>query len=234
MMSHVSHWSRPSCHPHHHPQHLSKKKFWSPFFYNSQIKSAPLAVDAWTMMLLRLLLIKDMSIGISKLIWNARFEANYKYEANHKISCSLSHRLLFSKVWNIFYSAFCFSLVQSRQFPLTCSHFSFQSFLWKNRVVRCFFSLLSFLRFAQNVPFAGHKVSKRSLQLDSTNVLSHRVSYPNFQRFETREMTHPKPFQLFFRIHAQFKIHRLIQFQQRSQQVSIIPAQNDKNKSINQ
>ncbi len=47
-------------------------------FYSSQIKSARLAVDTWTLVAARLHLIKDMRIYISKLIWERRFEANYK------------------------------------------------------------------------------------------------------------------------------------------------------------
>ncbi len=47
-------------------------------FYESQIKSARLAVDTWTLVATRLRVIKDMRIYVSKLIWEARFEANYK------------------------------------------------------------------------------------------------------------------------------------------------------------
>ena len=47
-------------------------------FYSSQIKSARLAVDTWTLVSTRLHLIKDMRIYIGKMIWEARFEANYK------------------------------------------------------------------------------------------------------------------------------------------------------------
>ena len=47
-------------------------------FYSSQIKSAGLAVDIWTLVSTRLCLIKDMRIYIGKMIWKARFEANYK------------------------------------------------------------------------------------------------------------------------------------------------------------
>ncbi len=46
-------------------------------FYESQIKSARLAVDTWTLVATRLRVIKDMRIYVSKLIWEARFEANY-------------------------------------------------------------------------------------------------------------------------------------------------------------
>ena len=47
-------------------------------FYGSQIKSARLAVDTWTLISTRLHVIKDMRMLIGKLIWEARFEANYK------------------------------------------------------------------------------------------------------------------------------------------------------------
>ena len=47
-------------------------------FYDSQINSAPLAVDMWTLIATRLHLIKDMRILIGKMIWEARFEATYK------------------------------------------------------------------------------------------------------------------------------------------------------------
>ena len=47
-------------------------------FYESQIKSARLAVDTWTLVATRLRVIKDMRIYVSKIIWEARFEANYK------------------------------------------------------------------------------------------------------------------------------------------------------------
>ncbi len=47
-------------------------------FCSSQIKSARLAVDTWTLVATRLRLIKDMRIFVGKMIWEARFEANYK------------------------------------------------------------------------------------------------------------------------------------------------------------
>ncbi len=47
-------------------------------FYSSQIKSARLAVDTWTLVATRLHLIKDMRILIGKMIWEARFDGNYK------------------------------------------------------------------------------------------------------------------------------------------------------------
>ncbi len=47
-------------------------------FFSSQIKSARLAVDTWTLVATRLHVIKDLRIYIAKLIWEARFEANYK------------------------------------------------------------------------------------------------------------------------------------------------------------
>ncbi len=46
-------------------------------FYSSQIYCARLAVDTWALVGTRLHLIKDMRIYIGKLIWEARFEANY-------------------------------------------------------------------------------------------------------------------------------------------------------------
>ncbi len=47
-------------------------------FYDSQIKSARLAIDTWTLVSKRFYLIKDIRIYIGKMIWEARFEANYK------------------------------------------------------------------------------------------------------------------------------------------------------------
>ncbi len=47
-------------------------------FYSSQIKSARLAVETWTLVATRLRVMKDMRILIGKMIWEARFEANYK------------------------------------------------------------------------------------------------------------------------------------------------------------
>ncbi len=47
-------------------------------FYSSQIKSARFAIETWTLVSTRLHLIKDLRIYIGKLIWEARFEANYK------------------------------------------------------------------------------------------------------------------------------------------------------------
>ncbi len=47
-------------------------------FSSSQIKSARLAVDTWTLVSTRLHLIKDMRIYIGKMIWEGRFEVNYK------------------------------------------------------------------------------------------------------------------------------------------------------------
>ena len=47
-------------------------------FYSSQIKSARLAIDTWTLVATRLHLIKDLRIYIGKMIWEGRFEANYK------------------------------------------------------------------------------------------------------------------------------------------------------------
>ncbi len=47
-------------------------------FYEHQVKAARLAVDTWTMISIRLILIKDMRIFIAKMIWEKRFEAIYK------------------------------------------------------------------------------------------------------------------------------------------------------------
>ncbi len=47
-------------------------------FYYYQVKSSRLAVDTWSLISTRMHLIKDMRIYIGKLIWDARFEANYK------------------------------------------------------------------------------------------------------------------------------------------------------------
>ncbi len=49
-------------------------------FYDSQVKSARLAVDTWALVATRLHVIKDMRIYIGKMIWEGRFEANYKIE----------------------------------------------------------------------------------------------------------------------------------------------------------
>ena len=49
-------------------------------FYSSQIKSARLAIDTWTLVATRLRLIKDMRMFIGKMIWEGRFEANYLLE----------------------------------------------------------------------------------------------------------------------------------------------------------
>ncbi len=48
-------------------------------FYDSQIKSARLAVDTWTLVATRLHVIKDMRIFIAKMIWEGRCEANYEF-----------------------------------------------------------------------------------------------------------------------------------------------------------
>ena len=45
-------------------------------FYDSQIKSARLAVNTWSLVATRLHMIKDIRILIGKMIWEARFEAN--------------------------------------------------------------------------------------------------------------------------------------------------------------
>ncbi len=57
-------------------------------FYFSQIKYARLAVDTWTLVSTRLHLIKDMRIYIGKMIWEARFEANYVIENAFALSAS--------------------------------------------------------------------------------------------------------------------------------------------------
>ena len=49
-------------------------------FYDSQIHSARLAIDTWTLVSTRLHLIKDMRMFIGKMIWEARFEANYEFD----------------------------------------------------------------------------------------------------------------------------------------------------------
>ncbi len=49
-------------------------------FYDSQIQSARLAIDTWTLVSIRLHLIKDMRIYIGKMIWESRFEANYAFD----------------------------------------------------------------------------------------------------------------------------------------------------------
>ncbi len=46
-------------------------------FYDAQIKSARLAVDAWTIVGIRLEIIKDVRKFIAKIIWDVRVEANY-------------------------------------------------------------------------------------------------------------------------------------------------------------
>ncbi len=56
-------------------------------FYESQIKFARLAVGTWTLVSTRLHLMKDMRILISKMIWEARFEANYKTSLDANPSC---------------------------------------------------------------------------------------------------------------------------------------------------
>ena len=49
-------------------------------FYSSQIKSARLAIDTWTLVATRLRVMKDMRILIGKSIWDARYEANYEFD----------------------------------------------------------------------------------------------------------------------------------------------------------
>ena len=59
-------------------------------FYDSQIKSARLAVDTWKLVATRLHMIKDMRIFIGKMIWEARFEANYEFDLDHVSSSYVS------------------------------------------------------------------------------------------------------------------------------------------------
>lgn len=47
-------------------------------FYEQQIIAARRAVDTWTIIAKRFKLIKDLRVLIGKLIWEARFDANYK------------------------------------------------------------------------------------------------------------------------------------------------------------
>ncbi len=49
-------------------------------FFSFQTKLARLAVDTWTLIATRLHVIKDMRIFIGKMIWEGRFEANYKID----------------------------------------------------------------------------------------------------------------------------------------------------------
>ncbi len=66
-------------------------------FYDSQIKSARLAVDTWTLVATRLHLIKDMRIYAGKMIWEARFEANYEFNLDdYALSSSSSSPAYFS------------------------------------------------------------------------------------------------------------------------------------------
>ncbi len=50
-------------------------------FYEAQINCARLAVDTWILVATRMHMIKDMRVFIGKMIWEARFEANYKMSA---------------------------------------------------------------------------------------------------------------------------------------------------------
>ena len=47
-------------------------------FYDSQVKSARLAVDTWTLIGIRNGVVKDIRKLIGKMIWEGRFEAKYK------------------------------------------------------------------------------------------------------------------------------------------------------------
>ncbi len=53
-------------------------------FYSDQVKKCRLAVDAWTMVGRRLKVVKDVRNIISKLIWEARDEANYHVDEKKK------------------------------------------------------------------------------------------------------------------------------------------------------
>ncbi len=55
-------------------------------FYMCQVESARLAVDAWVVIGKRLGVVKDIRRVIASLIWDARFEANYK--CNNSKLCS--------------------------------------------------------------------------------------------------------------------------------------------------
>ncbi len=57
-------------------------------FYNCQIKAARHAVDAWMLVAIRVGIIKDMRVCIGKMIWEARFEANYAIEVVPRTSSS--------------------------------------------------------------------------------------------------------------------------------------------------
>ena len=50
-------------------------------FYECQISCARLAVDTWTLVATRMHIIKDIRVFIGKMIWEARFEANYNVSA---------------------------------------------------------------------------------------------------------------------------------------------------------
>ncbi len=59
-------------------------------FYDPQIKCARLAVDTWTLLSTRLHIMKDMRIYIGKMIWEARFEANYEFDLDEDDASSVS------------------------------------------------------------------------------------------------------------------------------------------------
>ncbi len=56
-------------------------------FYDSQIKSARLAVDTWTLVSTRLHVTKDLRVFIGKLIW----EANYDFHLDDDASSTKTH-----------------------------------------------------------------------------------------------------------------------------------------------
>ncbi len=54
------------------------------------IKAARLSVVTWTLVASRMHLIKDMRILIGKMVWEARFEANYEFDLAYVASSSSS------------------------------------------------------------------------------------------------------------------------------------------------
>ncbi len=59
-------------------------------FYYYQVKASRLAVDTWSLISTRMHLIRDMRIYIGKLIWDAKFEANYRVDLGNDASSSSS------------------------------------------------------------------------------------------------------------------------------------------------
>ncbi len=64
-------------------------------FYDSQTESARVAVDTWSLVATRLHMIKDMRILIGKMIWEARFEANYDFDLDDYALSSSSSPLAY-------------------------------------------------------------------------------------------------------------------------------------------